>query len=71
MSKGWEQVQFVVRCAYGHEIRRGEWAWFGRRPMVCCEAHAQQYGIARNTEESKPKPEGMTSLAELAARWKR
>lgn len=67
--RGWEVVKFVSQCSYGDEIKHGEWAWFGKWPLVVCEAHAKQYGIHR-AHEPEQADSGMTSLADLVAKWK-
>jgi len=70
--RGWEVVKFVAKCSYGCPLQHGDWAWFGKFPMVVCEDHAKQYGITRaGFERDVNKSAGMTSLADLVAKWKR
>jgi len=67
--RGWEVVKFVAKCSYGCDLQHGDWAWFGKWPAVVCETHAKQYGILRGPADVKDDG-GMTSLADLVARWK-
>lgn len=38
--KGWERLRRTLQCAYGCTVNHGEWAYFGKYPLVLCEHHA-------------------------------
>lgn len=69
--RGWERIKFTAKCSYGCELQHADWAWLGKWPFVVCEEHAKQYGIVRGATDEPKEDEPMTSLADLAKKWKR
>lgn len=50
----WQLVRRSVRCAFGHNVVAGEWAYFGPRrgdgvQFILCEQHGKEhYGLTRS-----------------------